>query len=135
MSLWTPSGEHPVDPRQGASAGEPGPSPVDEPSFEDLTPEQRAQAQAMAEQMAEARARVLEAPVGVVVAQNALAFYELAGLYLSQEPPRLDDARVAIDALKAVAEALDDRLGDAHQPIQQALNQAQMAYVAATDAS
>jgi hypothetical protein len=155
MSLWTPSGEHPVDRRSGGSAGgvddeaqsgasgapsgptaPPGQAaPSDEASsMEDLTPEQRAQVEEMSRQMEAARARMLQLPVGTVVGQQALQFYELAALYLSQDPPRLDDARTAIDALTAVVDALGSRLGDAEQPLRQAVNQLQLAFVEASKA-
>lgn len=151
MTLWTPSGEHPVDRRggsggdtgnSGSAAAEPsaptsasGPPPGDQqapgepPSLEDLTPEQRAEVEEMARQMEAARARMLKAPAGAVIGQQALQFYELAALYLSQDPPRLDDGRAAIDAFVAVVDKLGDRLGEAHQPLRQALNQIQLAYV------
>jgi hypothetical protein len=141
MSLWTPSGEHPVDRRgdTGSGADRPSPSeaaapgydePPDEgPSLEDLTPEQRAQVEEMARQVEEARGRMLRMPTGTVIGQQALQFYELAALYLSQDPPRLVDARTAIDAFAAVIERLGDRLGEAHDPLRQALNQIQLAYV------
>jgi hypothetical protein len=152
MSLWTPSGEHPVDRRSGGSspsgtddaqAGASGtssptappgdrPGPADAPSMEDLTPEQRAQVEEMNRQMEAARARMLQMPVGTVVGQQALQFYELAALYLSQEPPRLDDARTAIDALLAVVDKLGARLGEAEQPLRQAINQLQLAFVEAS---
>jgi hypothetical protein len=153
MSLWTPSGEHPVDRRgsdpgsgssgtqtQPASSAPPpeapgdatGEPPAGDPSMEDLTPEQRAQVEEMARQMDAARERMLRLPVGTVVGQQALQFYELSAIYLSQEPPRLDDARVAVDALAAVVDKLGDRLGDAEQPLRQAVHQIQLAFVEAS---
>lgn len=146
MSLWTPSGEHEVPrdkPSAGGERGTPnvgqstgaGAPPEGATSLEDLSPEQRAQVEEMARQMDEARARMLQAPSGAVIGQQALQFYELAALYLSQDPPRLDDASAAIDALAAVVEKLDDRLGDAKDPLQQALNQLQLAFVEQSKAS
>lgn len=135
-SLWTPSGEHPVD-RPGAGApsgpppsapgpgGDPGP-PIDE---RDLSPEERAAAEEYAQQIEAAREQLLTAPAGLVVGQQALQFYELAALHLSQPEPRLDDARVAIDALAGVVEHVGSRLGDAEPALRQALNQLQMAFV------
>lgn len=132
MSLWTPSGEHPVD-RETAAPREPSQAPAgppgDEPSLEDLTPEQRAQYEEMARQMEEAQARMLQMPAGMVVGQQTMQFYELAALYLSQQPARLEDARVAIDALAGVVEKVGVRLGDAEQPLAQALHQLRLAFV------
>jgi hypothetical protein len=143
LSLWTPSGEHRVDPptkdapapssaSAPPAAGTPG--GPGEPSLEDLTPEQRAQVEEMAQQMEQARARMLQMPAGAVVGQQALQFYELASIYLSEQPPRLADARIAIDALSGVVDKLGDRLGEAHQPLRQALHQLQMAFVEASSA-
>lgn len=134
MSLWTPSGEHPVD-RPGRSTPpprpEPGPAagPTGAPDLEDLSPEERAQLEAMAEQVEEARRQLLAAPAGPVVGQQALQFYELAALHLSQPEPRLVDAQIAIDALAAVIDNLGPRLGPAENPLRQALDQVRLAYV------
>ena len=140
MSLWTPSGEHPVD-RPGRSSTPPSapprsaPSPGREPEghegpdLDDLTPEERAQVEAMTQQVEDARRQLLAAPAGPVVGQQSLQFYELAALHLSEPEPRLDDARVAIDALAAVVETLGPRLGPAETPLRQALDQVRMAYV------
>jgi hypothetical protein len=127
-----------------ASAGGPSPTrggpPPDlpggpgEPSLEDLTPEQRAQVEEMNRQMEEARARMLEAPAGAVIGQQALSFYELAAVYLNEDPPRVGDARIAIDALAAVVDALGPRLGEAEQPLRQALHQLRLVVVEAAKA-
>ena len=138
MSLWTPSGEHPVD--RGASTGRtpppdapprtpPGADPAGAPAAEDLSPEEQAQLDEYARQVDEARQRLVEAPAGPVIGQQALQFYELAAIHLSQPEPRLDDARLAIDALAAVVDALGARLGEAHEPLTQALHQLRMAFV------
>jgi hypothetical protein len=138
MSLWTPSGEHPVDrpsrPAPGDAAPPPPGSPTAPPSpgptpLDDLSPEERAQAEEFARQVDSARQQLLDAPAGSVVGQQALQFYELAALHLSQPQPKLDDARVAIDALAAVVNGLGPRLGEAEHPLRQALNQIQLAFV------
>jgi hypothetical protein len=148
LSLWTPSGEHHVernssdapttpspagDPAGAAGPGGPGPEAAG-PNLEDLSPEQRAQVEEMARQMEVARARMLQTPAGVVVGQQAAQFLDLAGIYLSEEPPRLGEARLAIDALAAVVEGLGSRLGEIEQPLRQALNQVQLAFVQASGA-
>ena len=142
-SLWTPSGEHPVDrEKQGQTPPQPtlGP-PADggegdgSPRIEDLPPEQRAQVEAMAQQMQEAQARMLQAPPEAVVGQYVLQLYDVAALYLSQEPPRIDDARLAIDAFKAVVETLGARLGEAENPLRQNLHQLQLAFVEVSNKS
>ena len=136
MTLWTPSGEHPVDrpgpPSPGGAATTDPAAAGPAPSLEDLSPEERAQAEEFARQVDEARRRLLESPAGPVVGEQALQFYELAALHLSQPEPRLDDARTAIDALAAVVQALGSRLAEAEQPLRQALNQLQLAFVEAS---
>lgn len=141
-SLWTPSGEHPVDrpggqaPSGAPPAGQAGPPPSapstpagDEP---ELTPEERAAAEEYGRQLDQARQQLLETPAGLVVGQQALQFYELAALHLSLPEPQLDEARVAIDALAAVVDALGTRLGEAETPLRQAVNQLQLAFVEAS---
>jgi hypothetical protein len=140
MSLWTPSGEHPVERPGPAAPGEAPPrdAPIPPPgptSLDDLSPEERAQAEEFAQQVDTARRQLLDAPAGPVVGQQALQFYELAALHLSQPQPKLDDARVAIDALAAVVNGLGSRLGEAEQPLRQALNQIQLAFVEVSRAS
>jgi hypothetical protein len=135
-SLWTPSGEHPVDrpapdapPTAPPSAPRAPGVPPPGPDLSDLSPEERAAAEEYARQVDEARRQLLELPAGPVVGQQALQFYELAAMHLSQPEPRLEDARIAIDALAAVVERLGSRLGEAETPLRQALNQLQLAYV------
>jgi hypothetical protein len=136
MSLWTPGGEHPVDRPQpsepsGPAGPPPGPAGGPQPSLDDLSPEERAAAEEYARELDQMRRQLLELPAGVVVGQHALQFFDVAGLYLSQSPPRTDDARVAIDALAAVVERLGSRLGEAEAPLRGAVHQAQLAYVEA----
>lgn len=143
MSLWTPSGEHPID-RPGQSTTPPSrpatpppgaPPPGGAPSeadLADMSPEEREQVETMARQVEEARRQLVQAPAGPVVGQQALQFYELAALHLSQPEPKLAEARIAIDALVAVVETLGSRLGEAETPLRQAVHQLQMAFVEAS---
>lgn len=150
MSLWTPSGEHEV-PRPGA-AGHQAPRPAagreadapprsgDEPrssapSLEDLTPEERAEAEAIAEQMAAVREQLASTPAAVVVANHVMGLYELAAIHLSQDPPAFTEATVAIDAMAAVIDALPGRLGDAEATLRDALSQIRLAFVQLRDPS
>ena len=135
MSLWTPDGEHEVprdqpqptsQPQADAQAqsGMPG-----APSLDDLSPEERAQAEAMAAELAEARARLADTPSSVVVANHAMGLYELGAIHLSNDPPNLAEAKVAIDAMAAVVDALPGRLGEHEETLQAARSQIQMAFV------
>lgn len=126
MSLWTPEGEHPVDRGGPADADLPGAG--DDP-FADLSPEERAQAEEMLAEMAEAQQRLADTPAEDVVANHAVGFYQLAAIHLSQQPPHLDEARVAVDAMTAVVQVLEGRLGEAEPTLRDALSQIQMAWV------
>lgn len=89
------------------------------------TPEQTAA-------MAEARARLADTPANVVVANHVVGLYELAAIHLGANPPRFDDARLAIDALAAIVDALGDRLGDDFETFKDALANIRLVYVKLT---
>jgi len=135
-SLWTPGGEHEVPresadtkPTEPATPASDGPSMPGAPAFDDLTPEQQAQAEAMAQELAETRARIAEAPASTVVANHVMGLYELAAIHLSQDPANLVEAKVAIDAMGAVIEALDGRLGENEGTLKEAVTQVRVAFV------
>ncbi|HUY65221.1 MAG TPA: hypothetical protein VMV06_00250 [Acidimicrobiales bacterium] len=126
-SLWTPDGERPI-PRPGAAAdgGDPGrdgtasgdggsgPVPDDE---------------ALSEQVAAMRTELASSPVEVVVANHCYGLFELSAVYLSQQPPLLSQARLAIDALGALVAGLEGRLGEAEDQLKDGLSQLRLAYV------
>lgn len=127
-TLWTPGGEHPVD--RGAAAPEPPSAPAGGADpLADLPPEERAQAEMMAAEMAAARQRVLEAPADMVVANHAMGLYELAAIHLSEHDPDLAAARLAIDAMAQLVEGLPGRLGEAEATLKDGLAQLRMAFV------
>ncbi len=98
-----------------------GPDPA-----EDIDP---AQAEAMAQELSEARARLLEAPVADVVVNHAIGLYELAAIHLTASEPDFDQTRLAVDALKALVENLSGRLGEGEEMLGQALSSLQIAFV------
>jgi hypothetical protein len=135
MSLWTPGGEVPVN-RGGDPAAPSADSPdagvagrLGGPSLDDLSPEERAQAEEMIAQMAEVQRQIVAAPAAQVVANHVAGFYELAMLHLAQEQPKFDEAQLAIDAMAAVLDAAESRLGEHGAALRQALSQAQMVFV------
>jgi hypothetical protein len=142
MSLWTPGGEHPVD-RGGSSEPDPsegaerdaGPdilaalSEEQRAEFERLSPEEQEQAKLLIAQMAETRQRMVETPAGVIVANHAMGLYELAAIHLGAESPQLGEAKVAIDALAGILDAVGDHLGPDGQTLRDALAQIQLAFV------
>jgi hypothetical protein len=83
----------------------------------------------LAEQVAAMRAELANSPVEVVVANHCYGLFELAAVYLSQQPPLLSQARVAIDALGSLVSGLEGRLGEAEEPLKDGLSQLRLAYV------
>jgi hypothetical protein len=126
MSLWTPGGDHPVPPSGGDAAAQ---APDDGVRWDDLTPDQQAEVQAMQAEMEQVRRELLGAPAAVVVANHAMGLYELAALHLTAEAPKLDEASVAIDALGALVEGLEGRLGENESTLREALGGLRAAYL------
>jgi hypothetical protein len=120
-SLWTPSGEHPVDDdraqpqvaqQMGPGADDPEGGPVDD----------EAQVEAL-------RRRLAEAPAETVLANHCYGLFELGAVYLSSTPPMLTQARLAIDAFGLLVEGLGERLGEAAGPLRDALAQIRLGFV------
>jgi hypothetical protein len=152
-TLWTPSGEHQV-PRTGEDEAGPGTGPggtgqsgagdgggslgpapgrarsgdlsqESDGSWEP-TPEEARQAQ---EELDAMRQQLAEAPPELVIANHAMGLWELAALHLSQQPPHLPEAQLAIDALAALVDGLQGRLGEDEKSLQEGLAQIRMAFV------
>jgi uncharacterized protein with GYD domain len=111
MSLWTPGGEHEV------------------PDPEELSDEDRARLEDAAEEVAEIRRQLASVPASRVVANHAMGLYELAAIHLSSQPPNLSEARVAIDAMGGIVDALEDRFDEDEGVIRDALAQLRLAFV------
>jgi Domain of unknown function (DUF1844) len=75
------------------------------------------------------RAELANSPVEVVIANHCYGLFELAAVYLSQQPPMLDQGRLAIDALGSLVAGLEGRLGEAEEQLKDGLSQLRMAYV------
>ncbi|MBG00853.1 MAG: hypothetical protein CL470_01130 [Acidimicrobiaceae bacterium] len=132
MSLWTPDGEHDV-PKQDENQDEYVNEANELPGFDELSPEEQEQARIMAAELAEARKRVSETPAGDVIANHVMGIYELAAIHLSNQPPALEEAEVAIDAMTAIVSTLENRLGQNEAVLKDAVQQIQMAYVQIRD--
>ncbi len=117
-SLWTPGGERPISREPAAQPGPP-PGPAEEEIDE----------AALQEHLAQLREQLADTPVEGVVAQMAYQLFEIAALHLSLQPPQLEQAQLAIDALAALIEGLGDRLGDHARPLRDGLSQIRMAFV------
>lgn len=75
------------------------------------------------------RQELLSSPPEVVIANHCFGLFELAAIYLSNNPPRLRAATLAIDALAAIADSLKGRLGEHEQEIADAAAQLRLAYI------
>ncbi len=135
MSLWTPSGEHPVgrdrpsDTSAPSEAGEAPEEPLGPTSLDDLDPEDRARAEALAAELSEARERLASMPAATVVANHAMGLYELAAIHLGQQPPDLAEASLAIDAMGGLLDATTGRLDENEAVLKEAMHQLKMAFV------
>ncbi len=72
---------------------------------------------------------LLSADPATIVANHAYGLFELASIYLGATPPRLTDASLAIDAFAGMLSAVEDRLGEVGQPLQDGLRQLQAAFI------
>jgi hypothetical protein len=129
-SLWTPSGEH-FPKREGDDDALPTNDPGDDTDVTQTSPEaapteEQAAAQAEVEAM---RAQLAHTPAEVVVANHCYGLFELAAIYLSQSPPMLFQARLAIDGLGFLVDGLRGRLGEAEPALLESLSQLRLAFV------
>src|SRR6516225_9089271 len=111
-SLWTPGGERPIrrpEPEQSSTSGESQAASARAAAGrqqQELSPEeQAAQLQQLQEQLAR------------------------TALHLGLQPPQLDQARLAIDALAALVEGLAGRLGEHEPQLRDGLAQLRLAFV------
>jgi hypothetical protein len=145
-TLWTPGGERTVPPRDptgggstpsasGGTAARPGTQPGagsgTGPAQEGpkAGPGRGDQEEQAIRQLEEARRQLLSAPAEDIVANHCYGLFELAALYLSARPPALVKARLAIDALAALVERLEGRLGTHEPDMRDALTQIRLAFV------
>lgn len=130
-SIWTPGGERPVQ-REPGPPSSPGPSaPPDGGAGsgspgDDLSAEERAQ---LEDELAAMQQQVASTPAAVVVANHAVGLFQLAAIHLNRQPPNLAEGRIAIDAMAALVEGMEGRLGDEEQALRDGLRQLQMAFV------
>jgi hypothetical protein len=79
--------------------------------------------------MDELRQQLADTPASAVVANHCYGMFELAALHLSLDPPKLDQARLAIDALGLLVEGLASRLGEQEAQLKEGLTQLRLAFV------
>ena len=66
---------------------------------------------------------------------HLVGLYELGAIHLQQEPPNLPQAALAIDAMGAVVDRLQGRLGENEETLRGALNQIRLTYVSVQQAA
>jgi len=123
-SLWTPSGEHLPDPAHDEHA--PGERREVDPADE----------AALEQELRRARAELAATPVEAIIANHAVGLWQLAVLHLTPdegEPPDVEAAALAIDAMAALVDGLGDRLGENAAPLRDALAQLRLAFVQVRD--
>jgi hypothetical protein len=86
----------------------------------------QADAQAAVDAM---RVQLANTPAEVVVANHCYGIFELAAIYLSQTPPMLFQAQLAIDGLGYLLDGLRGRLGEAEPSLRESLSQLRLAFV------
>lgn len=84
---------------------------------------------AMAAELDEVRRAILSSPPEAVIANHCYGMFELAAMHLSQQPPSLEGARLAIDGLAALTEGLSGRLGPDEETLREGLAQLRLAWV------
>jgi hypothetical protein len=120
-SLWTPGGEHRVDPEADDAVA--------------TTPEADIPDAEMRAEIDDVRRQLAQVPPEIVVANHAMGLYELAAIHLSQDPPNAQGAALAIDAMGALVDGLAGRLGEAESTLRDALSQMRLVFVQVTGAS
>jgi hypothetical protein len=126
-SLWTPSGEHfPKRETPDEAVGGPGGGLGGDSAGGGNDAQSQAEAQAAVDAM---RAQLANTPAEIVVANHCYGLFELAAIYLSQTPPMLFQARLAIDGLGYLLDGLQGRLGEAEPSLRESLSQLRLAFV------
>ncbi len=140
-SLWTPSGEVPLEPERDGAPG-PGLDPGGAPG----APPAAAGPPVSEEELAAVREvhdQIRSTPAIDVVANHAVQLFELALVYLGVATPPDEQGRVplpdlvgaglAIDAMAALVDGLGSRFAEHEETLRDALGQIQMLYVRVAD--
>ena len=124
-TIWTPGGERKVPPKSDPAPRIAAvPPPPDDVDFgEDMSDAD------MEARMEELQAQLAATPAEAVVANHCYGLFELAALHLGTQPPQLEQARLAIDAMGALVEGLEGRLGEHERSLADGLAQLRLAFV------
>lgn len=122
-TIWTPSGERPVGPRPSEPAASPEPGVAGGPGEEEISEEE------LARQMAEVQERIRSTPASAIVVNHCVGLVQLAVIHLDPEAADPAEAKLAIDALAGVLDAVGDRLGPDAGGMADVLTQLRLSYV------
>jgi hypothetical protein len=138
-SLWTPGGEHTVDPQKRAAPAEvagPDDGAPDGIGGDEFSRDEFGEDEAAVRaELDEVRRQLSQVPAEVVVANHAMGLYELAAIHLSAQPPNAEAAKLAIDAMGSLIDGLKGRLGEPESTLRDALAQLRLAFVQVTSGS
>jgi hypothetical protein len=121
-TIWTPGGEHEPEPVEGDGGGEAPPG-----AAADGAPDPE-----LAEELRQLREQLAATPVADIVANHAVGLWQLAIVHLApdaDDSPKLEEARLAIDAVAALVEGLEGRLGEHEEALRDALAQLRLVFV------
>jgi hypothetical protein len=124
-TIWTPGGEHEPEPAEGDRAGEPSQGIPGGGGEGEPDP-------ALAEELRQLREQLAATPVADIVTNHAVGLWQLAIVHLAPDgdaPPNLEEARLAIDAVAALVEGLEGRLGEHEDALRDALAQLRLVFV------
>ena len=144
-SLWTPYGEQNIEQSQPQQGSDPAVSDAEMPISGAEAEQPREPGQPYSEeelrQIAAIQQQMLSTPVADLVVNHAFGLFEIGMLHLSavaaikrsgelvDVTPHLEAARLGIDAVAALVEALGDRLAPHQATLDEALTQARLAFV------
>jgi hypothetical protein len=86
----------------------------------------------LAAELAAMQDQLAKAPAETVIANHVIGLFQLAAIHLNRQPPNLEDGQLAIDAMGALVEGLQGRLGEEEAALRDALTQLRLAYVTLT---
>lgn len=138
-NLWVPGGQQPRPKGSGnpiprppvpggmPPGGRPGPKGPDAHAGHD--DDDRPSPQEVQQATEAYMAQVANAPAVSVITNHVVQLFELARIYLSQEPPKLVDAALSIDAMNALVEGLEGLLGENEDQMRAAVGGLRMFYL------
>lgn len=149
-SLWTPGGEHPVDPTsqdQQSDSADTGATGVGSPQdalraaaeaagidFDALSEDERQELQVELDEALKVHQEIAATPAAEILANHMMQLFRLAAIYLQAQPPAFGEAATVIEAFRATLDGVGDRFDDHYDTLRDALAQLQFTYVQVKEA-